>query len=104
MDLVTCPTCRTPLDPAKDVSPRDGRFVCWKCGTHPIVPAADPLDNLIFPDDAAPKPQPCEGGHWLGALGWHAVAGANDKAVFSATAGAPVHYYVNVPGSWRMEE
>jgi recombinational DNA repair protein (RecF pathway) len=33
--MIPCPACKTELDPKTDRSPRDGRFVCWKCGAHP---------------------------------------------------------------------
>jgi hypothetical protein len=29
---VTCPACRTGLDPAKDTLARTGRLLCWRCG------------------------------------------------------------------------
>jgi hypothetical protein len=36
-----CPSCRAKdLDPATDISPRDGTFTCWRCGMKLLAPPA----------------------------------------------------------------
>jgi hypothetical protein len=49
--MIPCPACKTELDPKTDRSPRDGRFVCWRCGVtvaeQPTFPATPALDSLL---------------------------------------------------------